>query len=173
MESLIGRWILGAVVVAGAFTDWRTRKIPNWLTLPAMAAGLGINVFLGLGFQSALLGLVAALGLFLLFFAVGFMGAGDGKLMGAVGAFVGWPRIFTVMVLVAVLGGVVGLVVSARLSALPSVLGSARDLLHDMLRLRWKAVKEKSDYRAPGRLRLPYGIVIAAGTMIYLLFSPR
>ncbi|MBI3667147.1 MAG: prepilin peptidase [Acidobacteria bacterium] len=127
----------------------------------------------GLGFAPALWGWLAALGIFFLFFAVGFMGAGDGKLMAAVGAFIGWPQIVTVMVLVAGLGAVVGLAFSWWRGALPQVLGSTRGLLVDLVRGRWRAVREQSDYRAPGRLRLPYGAVIAAGTLIFLLFYPR
>lgn len=173
MENLIGRWILGAVVVIAAVTDVRYRRIPNWLTLPAAAVGLGINAFAGLGFWPALWGLLAALGIFFLFFAVGFMGAGDGKLMAAVGAFVGWPRIVTVMVLVAVTGLVAGLAVSCWQGALPQVLSNTRGLLADLVRGRWRAVQQQSDYRAPGRLRLPYGAVIAAGTLVFLLLHPR
>jgi prepilin peptidase CpaA len=172
-ESLIGRWVLGAVVVAAAATDLRMRQIPNWLTLPAMAAGLGINSFLGLGFAKALWGMLVALGTFAIFFAIGFMGAGDGKLMGAVGAFVGWPQIATVMVLVAVLGGLAGVVVAWRQGALGQVLRNTAGLIGDMVMLRWRAVKQQSDFRAPGRLRLPYGAVIALGTLVFLLTSPR
>ncbi len=172
MENLVGRWLLGAVVVAAAATDLYQGKIPNWLTLPAMVAGLGLNGVAGLGFLPALWGMLVALGLFAVFFVVGFMGAGDGKLMGAVGAFVGWPQIATVMVLVAVSGGIAGIVVAWRQRALGQVGRNVIALLADLLRLRWSAVKQRSDFRDPGRLRLPYGVVIALGTLVYLIFSP-
>jgi len=174
MESEIGRWILAAVVIVAAVTDWRAGRIPNWLTMPAMAAGLAINAWLGLGLRPALWGMLIALGVFVAFFAAGFMGAGDGKLMGAVGAFVGWPRIATVLVLVALLGGITAVVVSMRRGALGQVLRNTAGLALDLVRLRWSAVRERSDYRqAPGRMRLPYGTVIAGGTLAFLLLSPR
>lgn len=173
MENLIGRWLLGAVVITGAVTDWRMRKIPNWLTVPAMAAGLAVNAVGGADFWRALWGMLAALGLFAIFFAIGFMGAGDGKMMGAVGAFLGWPQIATVMVLVALLGGVAGVAVAIARGALGQVLRNIAGLLKSLVRLRFDEFREQSDFRAPGRLRLPYGVVIAAGTLVFLLFSPR
>ena len=172
MENLFARWLLGAVVVTAAATDLYRRKIPNWLTLPAMALGLGVNTIGGLGFLPALWGMLLGLGVFAVFFAVGFMGAGDGKLMGAVGAFVGWPQMATVMVLIAILGGVAGVVVAWRQRALGQVWRNTIGLLADLARLRFAAVKQQSDFRAPGRLRLPYGVVIALGTLVYVLFSP-
>lgn len=169
---MIGQWILGVVVVAGAATDWRSRKIPNWLTLPAMAAGLILNA-LGGRLTTALIGMLAALGAYLLFFAMGFRGAGDGKMMGAVGAFVGWPQVGVVMVLVALLGGVAAVVVAMRYGALGRVVGAAAAVLADLLSFRWRELRERADYRAPGALRMPHGPVIAAGTLAFLLFAPR
>lgn len=166
------RWILAAVVVAGAVTDWRSRRIPNWLTLPAMVVGLVLNA-LGERLATALLGMVAALAIYFLFYAIGFRGAGDGKLMGAVGAFLGWPQVATVIVLVALLGGVAAVAVAWRCGALGRVLHSTASLVLDMISFRWKAVRERSDYRAPGALRMPHGPVIAAGTLAFLLFAPR
>ncbi len=169
---MIGPWILGAVVLAGAATDWYHHKIPNWLTLPAMAAGLILNAVNG-KLATALAGMLAALGLYFLFFALGFRGAGDGKMMGAVGAFVGWPAVAFVMVLVALLGGAAAVVVALRYGALGRVIGLAMAVLADLIAFRWRQLRERADYRAPGALRMPHGPVIAAGTLVFLLFSPR
>ena len=173
MGNLIAQCVLGAVVLAAAATDWRQGKIPNWLTLPAMAAGLVINCFAGFGFEKALFGMLGGLGVYFLFFVIGFRGAGDGKLMGAVGAFVGWPQVAVVMVLVALLGGVAALALAWQMGALSQVLRNTLALVGDMLRLRWQAVKQQSDFRAPGRLRMPHGPIIAAGTLVFLFFAPR
>ena len=171
MEFQIGRWVLGAVVLLAAGIDWRSRKIPNWLTLPAMAGGLTINALAGFGFVPALLGMLAALGVYFVFFAIGFRGAGDGKLMGAVGAFVGWPQVAVVMVLVALLGAVAALGLAWRRGVLWTLLQNTLALLADAIHLRWKAVQEHSDYRTPGALRMPHGPVIAAGTLVFLFFG--
>lgn len=171
MPSVIVNCVLGAVVLAGAATDWRSGRIPNWLTLPAMAAGLALNgVVGGVGFLRALGGMLGALGIYFLFFVMG-RGAGDAKLMGAVGAFVGWPQVATVMVVVALLGGVAALALAWQRGALIQVLRNSLALVADLVRLRWRDIREQS--RAPGRLRMPHGPVIAAGTLVVLLFSPR
>jgi prepilin peptidase CpaA len=172
MESMIGPWILGVVVLAGAATDWYNHKIPNWLTLPAMAAGLILNAVNG-KLATALAGMLAGLGIYFLFFALGFRGAGDGKMMGAVGAFVGWPAVIFVMVLVALLGGLAAVLVALRHGALGRVVSLAVAVLADLIAFRWRQLRERADYRDPGALRLPHGPVIAAGTLVFLLFSPR
>ncbi|MGC1649886.1 MAG: A24 family peptidase [Candidatus Sulfotelmatobacter sp.] len=85
---LVGTVVL--CVIAG-WTDLRSRRIPNWLTLPAFAVGVALNAVAGggTGLRLSLLG--AALGLLLLlpFVLLRALGAGDWKLAGAVGAFVG------------------------------------------------------------------------------------
>jgi len=77
-------------VIAGV-TDFRSRRIPNWLTLPGLIVGVGLNTVAGgwSGLKLSLLG--AGLGLLLLlpFVLLRSLGAGDWKLAGALGAFVG------------------------------------------------------------------------------------
>ncbi len=76
-----------AVAVAAAVSDVSTRRIPNWLTYPALLAGLLLRFsFQGWsGLRSALLGMLVAGGIFMLFYMIRAMGAGDVKLMAAVG----------------------------------------------------------------------------------------
>jgi Flp pilus assembly protein protease CpaA len=137
-----------------------------------MAAGLVLNALDG-RLSAALLGMSAALLLYFACFALGFRGAGDGKLMGAVGAFVAWPDIATVVILVALLGGVAAVLVAMRYGALGRVFLSAGNVVADLVTFRWRQLRERADYRAPGALRMPHGPVIAAGTLAFLLFSPR
>src|SRR6185503_16342218 len=122
---------------------------------------------------TALAGMLAALALYFLFFALGFRGAGDGKMMGAVGAFVGWPAVAFVMILVALLGGIAAVLVAMRHGALGRVISLAAAVLADLIAFRWRQLRERADYRGPGALRMPHGPVIAAGTLVFLLFSPR
>jgi prepilin peptidase CpaA len=108
----------GAVVVAVALTavvfDLRTRRIPNLLTFGAAAAALVYAVYdgglSGLGLAAA--GWLAGAALFFPFFALGGTGAGDVKLLAALGAWLGpiesvWMAMFAAMA-----GGVLGLVVA-------------------------------------------------------------
>ena len=81
---------------AAAALDWRSRKIPNWLTVSGILAGIILRTTLG-GWPSAkssLEGAGLALGLLLPLVLLRALGAGDWKLMGAVGAFMG-PVLFS------------------------------------------------------------------------------
>src|SRR5262249_12353343 len=74
-----------------AWTDLRSRRIPNWLTVPGLAAGVTANTVLGGwgGLKSSLLGAGVGLALLLPFVLLRSLGAGDWKLAGALGAFTG------------------------------------------------------------------------------------
>src|SRR5689334_131151 len=70
--------LASAVAVTAAISDVRERRIPNWLTYPAMLAGLALQAAVH-GWHGVLLGLGGALlfgGLFLIFHLVRAMGAG-------------------------------------------------------------------------------------------------
>ena len=82
------QWLLAGVVLTAAWTDLRERKIPNWLALAGVLAGFGLNVALYRmpGFWSALQGLGVAFLIYFPLWLIRGMGAGDVKLMGAVGS---------------------------------------------------------------------------------------
>ncbi len=77
--------------MTAAISDLRTRKLPNWLTVPALVAALlmhtVINGLAGLGFS--LFGFVTGFGILLVLWLTGGSGGGDVKLMGALGAWLG------------------------------------------------------------------------------------
>lgn len=81
-------WVLGALEV---FEDLRCRRIPNWLTGGGVTAGLFCGAaksgWFGLGMAAG--GATAGFLLFLIFYLMGGMGAGDIKLMCAFGALLG------------------------------------------------------------------------------------
>jgi prepilin peptidase CpaA len=84
-------FILIAVLGVASFCDVRSSRIPNWVTFSGAAIGLSAQAWMfgvqGLMFSVA--GLGAGLGLFLILYLSGGVGAGDVKLMGSVGAMVG------------------------------------------------------------------------------------
>src|SRR4051794_4326344 len=110
--------LLSLVVLTAAFTDWRWRRIPNWLTLPAVPAGVAAQTMYGDGFWQGMLGALGGFLALFLVFAVGGGGAGDVKLFTAVGAFVGARNLLLVFVLVAVIGGLAAVAVAMRRGAL-------------------------------------------------------
>ena len=89
--SIIAYCLLAVVLLIAAVTDFRRGKIYNWLTLPAMGAGLWLWLIGGLlgedrGIGWSLIALLCGLVPFGLMAMRGWLGGGDAKLMGAVGA---------------------------------------------------------------------------------------
>ena len=111
--TLIG---LFAMLVAATVIDLRTAKIPNWLTLPGILVGLATQAFSGgwIGFVSGLQGLGLGLGLFAILYWLGGMGAGDVKLMGAIGSAIGSSGIFAAVMAIGCVGGVCAVYVILR-----------------------------------------------------------
>ena len=99
--------ILLFILAVAIASDLRWRKIPNWLTGPSVLIGLGLHTFINqwkglvLGLEGAALGL----GLFLLLYGVGWMGAGDVKLYAAVGSFLGPAQTISAAIVIALVGG--------------------------------------------------------------------
>lgn len=70
--------------------DLRTSRIPNALTFSLLALGLAVSVTIGAGLGVALTGVGVAFVLHFVLWQLGLEGAGDAKLMMAVGAFLGY-----------------------------------------------------------------------------------
>jgi prepilin peptidase CpaA len=106
------QWIavIGASLV-DAVLDLKSRRIPNWLTVPLAVSGLlaalGRDGLPGLGWAVAGCGLLALP--YILLFALGHGGAGDAKMMGAVGAWLGLHAGVVVLVAVTLTGGALAL----------------------------------------------------------------
>ncbi|SFQ99156.1 A24 family peptidase [Desulfoscipio geothermicus] len=98
------------------YTDLRSRKIYNHVLLPAVVTAFMVN-FLNGGLSAcldSLQGLLLGMALLIIPFAAGGMGAGDVKLLGAIGAFKGPEFVFTVFLAGAIAGGIVSLYLLAR-----------------------------------------------------------
>src|SRR6266566_2834744 len=106
---------LVAVVTAAAWSDFRTRRIPNWITVPGAALGFAMQAFYG-GLHGALASLTGAglgLGVFIALYIAGGMGAGDVKLFSAVGALTGPQALILVFVFTGLLGGIAAAALAA------------------------------------------------------------
>jgi prepilin peptidase CpaA len=166
------RVTLSLVVLIAAVTDLRSRRIPNWLTAPALPIGLAAQTVYGDGFWPGLLGALAGFTALFVLFAIGAGGAGDVKLFAVVGAFVGIGNLLAVFVLVALIGGVAAVAVALRAGALGRVIDNTCSIAVSLARGRWTEWRERSDMNRPGALRLAYGAVIAAGSLLFLWY-PR
>jgi len=94
MNQWIGVGTAFGVLVTAAITDWKTGKIYNWLTIPAMGVGLLFWTVAGTegplnGLGQSALSLMIGFAPFAVIVVLGGMGGGDAKLLGAVGALCG------------------------------------------------------------------------------------
>src|SRR5687767_14629109 len=107
--------VIWMVVIAGSFlavtVDVRCRRIPNKLTLPLWAAGVTVWLITGgIGGLGDSLGGMAIAGLpFFLLWIISGTGAGDAKMMFAIGAWLGIKYAFVATVAVGVAGGILSL----------------------------------------------------------------
>lgn len=156
-----------AVAVAAAATDLRNRTVPNWLTVPAALCGLALNGLLphGGGWLWALAGLAVGAGTLLPAVLLGWVGAGDMKLLAAFGAIGGWPLATGALAAGTLVGAAASLWLLFwywRRQLVIRALGVA---------LLSRAVPLRQALRHLGRplhLELPFAAYLAAGAAIFL-----
>lgn len=167
--------VLIALVLGAAVYDIRYRRIPNWLTVMGVAVGLLLNSFLYPGWPGlrlGLLGLAVAFGVYFVLYALRAMGAGDVKLMAAIGAMVGWQNWFGIFIITAIFGGAAALVLVLMRGRLKRTLFNVSFILSEMKSGRPAYLgKDELDVRNPKALGLPHGAVIAVGTLVFLGLS--
>ena len=147
--------IVGAMVAA--YTDARTRRIPNLLTGALAAIAIVASATGGLT-QVAVTGLVMLVAFLLgtLAFSLGWFGGGDVKLLAACCGLVGFPGAISFVLYTFVAGGFLCIAVAIRRRRLVHVLASTMALARGGL-------------PPTERLTVPYGIAIAAGAATYAL----
>ena len=99
-----------------AVTDLRSRRIPNWLCAAALALGVGLHGWLDgpSGVVVALIGAGLGLAMLLPLYAIKALGAGDVKLLAAIGAVLGPQSLLTVAIYAAIAGGAISVFVLVR-----------------------------------------------------------
>ena len=157
-----------AIVVAGigAMTDIASRRIPNWLTYSAMLVGIAGHALLQgwRGLASALVGGLISGGVFLVFFLVHAMGAGDVKLITAVGCLVGSELAVEVLLAAAFAGGIIAIVLALWQRKLLTVVMNVFEVIRFHATAGAK-VHPSMNLSNPQATRLPYGVAIAAGVL--------
>lgn len=170
MHSWIAFVLLVLLLLGAAVTDVRTGKVFNWLTLPAMGAGLLLAVVMGfaaIGTDGAIAGLRAS-GLALMagliglgvVAAAGGIGWGDVKLLGAFGAIsASWQAVVSAAMYSFILAALLAVLVMIRHRLVKRTM--ARLLGAAML----AASKVKPDI-PPDSPRIPYALALAIGGIL-------
>jgi prepilin peptidase CpaA len=161
-------WILTlALTVSAALLDWRSRRIPNWLTVPGFLLGIALHAVLNgtHGLRFALAGSGLALILLLPLVALRALGAGDWKLMGAVGAFLGWKLFLFVLVGSIFASGIMAIVQVYRVGRVMETLRNMWTLVRGFFAFGLKKNPQIS-LDNPRLLKLPFGVAVAAATVV-------
>jgi prepilin peptidase CpaA len=150
--------------------DLGARRIPNVLSLSAAVVGLTLNGFYfgvaGLG--HSLLGVSLMVALLLAPFAAGGIGAGDVKMMGAVGALLGPTLALAALLAGMLMGGVIAALHLMRLGLLLERLQVIRDALVAAVLARSVEPLRMSS-AAANAITLPYGVPLALGTLATMI----
>lgn len=166
-------FLLALVAIAAAY-DLRYRRVPNWLTVSGVCAGVIANTALDhwQGLAAALVGLLCALAVYLPLYLVRGMGAGDVKLMAAVGALAGPRDWLAIFFITALAGGVVSLALIAWKKRFRRTALNLAVIGVELLHMRAPAAADAElDVRDARSVRLPHAAVIATGCILFLLFG--
>jgi prepilin peptidase CpaA len=162
---------IAVVVVAVVAASWdiTTRRIPNALTFGVALAAFLVHAYVGgwSGAGMAVAGWVAGVALFFPVFALGGMGAGDVKLLGAIGACLGPVAAVWVALYSGIAGGVLGLLVAGFSGYLLQMFSNVWSLLMfwRVMGLRPAPELTLSTHQGP---RLAYAVPVLAGLMVTL-----
>lgn len=180
-----------AAMILSAVIDWWKFKVPNWLTFPIIFSGWAFGLIHTLGYHlvpgdgiggigSALAG-TAVGSLLLLAYAIGGMGAGDVKMcmgFGAwIGAYYGIEGGATGIILIALcvgimVGGVIALIMIALRMQFRQNLEHTRVILMDLVTTgSLSMIAQKAHERRPRWHRLPYGVPLCIGFVVYLWYA--
>lgn len=167
MQSSIALWPTLVVLVVATFTDLRSRRIPNWLVLPFLLAGLVVSGWLHgwKGIETSLAGMAVGALLFGVLAVLGGMGMGDVKLCAAIGAWIGPGQLITALVLTGMVGGIMALCWAAAGGFLGELFRGAGDLAFGWKQRGWKSDPEQTLGNSLAR-KMPYAPAIAIGTLV-------
>jgi prepilin peptidase CpaA len=165
---------LAVLLVLAGYLDMRYHRIPNGVTFGGAVAALALECYfggwapLGIGFG----GLGVGLAVFLPFYIRGAMGAGDVKLMAAVGAFLGPSATLLAAALTLIVGGVMAIAILLRYRSLGAL---ARRYLTT---LNFLAVTGTLSHAGPregeaAARRFPYALAIGLGTLWAILWLQK
>src|ERR1700675_4730800 len=165
-REIVWAFVLTLTFIAAA-VDWRTRKIPNWLTVPGILAGITLRTVISgwPGAKASLEGVGLALALLLPLVLLRGLGAGDWKLMGAVGAFLGPVMFLFVLVGSLLVSGLMAIVAMLRAQRVGETLRNMWILVRGFFSFGLR-VNPKISLDNPALLKLPFGVAVAVSMLV-------
>lgn len=157
--------LLGAI---SGYMDWRWRRIPNWLTIPSVVLGLASNwaAFGWAGAKSSLLGLGLGLGLLLPLVLLRGIGAGDWKLVGALGACLGPHYLLLLLGGAILIAGVMAIILVLYKRRFVQTMGNIGRLLIALATGRPGLPSVSLDN--PESLKVPFGVAMATTVILFV-----
>jgi prepilin peptidase CpaA len=177
MTTELGYWYLTAAMLTpavayAAYIDWRDHRVPNWLTASIALTGLAAQVLHGHGLLYGVYGLVVGFALLIVPWMMHGMGAGDVKLMAAIGAWFGPWMTFVSFATGGVLGGLIAgvMIVRARKTA---------EAMTNLATIRYKMTHRELLFTDFGSAKgfgstsqlLPYGVPLTIGSLAILIIQ--
>lgn len=161
--------LIALVALATAF-DVREHRIPNWLIATGILIAIPYHALApsGQGAIFSLLGLLAGVSTLLPLYALRTMGAGDVKLMGMVGAYLGTAATINAALTTLIAGGVLAIVASVYKRRLPQLVSNLHIMLIQRHIRQMVGPAANSLPPPPSVGKLPYAVAIAAGTGIQI-----
>lgn len=167
-------WVLAGLVPVAAVAswyDWRQHRVPNWLTAGVAVSGLTCQALFGgpPALLAGVTGMLAGLGLLVVLWLIGAMGAGDVKLASALGAWLGPQMIFHAVLAGGLLGGVLAVAVIARRRAWRPALSGMVGAVNELgFRRDPGAPRADASSRASAGV-VPYAIPLCLGALIVVV----
>lgn len=152
------------VLLISLITDLQQRKILNVVTIPSMVFGLLFHTIMH-GFDGFLYsgaGLLVGFGLLLLPYLLGGMGAGDVKLMAAIGALMGTTFVLYSFLFTAIIGGLISLFLIVYYKGFKN---SIKSLYYGLPFLKGNLGSLVLEKSKKDRITFPYGVAIILGTL--------
>ncbi|MDR6857396.1 A24 family peptidase [Variovorax guangxiensis] len=166
--------VLIALLVIAAVSDYRSYRIPNWLTFGGAMFALVYKTVIAVSPGSAFLmawgGLLLGFAIMLPLYLLHAMGAGDVKLMAMVGAFLGLDETLQAVLWALIAGGAGAIGFALLKGRVGRMLRNTRDVLRDLVTLSLAGVRPDARMHAGQSIgKLPYGVCISVGTIGYVL----
>lgn len=168
---MIINFVLSLSLLISFYTDIKNRKILNLVTIPTIFFGILHHTFNnGLeGFAYSSYGFVIGFSILLIPYLLGGMGAGDVKLMGAIGSLMGAAFIIKAFIFIAIIGGLISLILILKQKGIMNSLKSFYILIPLLRGNLGSLILESKNNNE--KIIFPYGVPIVLGTICAVIWG--